>query len=159
MRARSLAVALTLLVPCGLSAQETPPPNASGRTVTVVPGERYRAGAVHRFFLGSGYRRLWTTPIEVRVLDLATFSGGLEVDEKGGGKQTKALKFDAADGRQWKFRSIDKDPTPVLPAALRKGPGRDVVQDQISASHPGNALVVDALARVLVHALPQFRGL
>jgi hypothetical protein len=145
VRPRSLVVALILLAPCVLAAEDAP--NASGQTVTVVPGEQYRAGAVHRFFLGSGYRKLWTTPIEVPVLDLTTFAGGLKVDEKGGGKQTKSLKFDAGNGRRWKFRSIDKDPTPVLPPALRKGPGRDIVRDQISASHPGNSLVIDALAR------------
>ncbi|MET0553456.1 MAG: hypothetical protein ABW221_10500 [Vicinamibacteria bacterium] len=145
MPPRSLAVALFLLAPAVQAAEDAP--NAGGQTVTVVPGARYGASAFHRFFLGSGYRRLWTTPIRVPVLDLATFSGGLKVDEKGGGKQTKALKFDAADGREWKFRSLDKDPTPVLPKALQTGIANDIVQDQISASHPGNSLVVDALAR------------
>jgi hypothetical protein len=138
-------LALVLFAPAARAAEDAP--NTDGRTVTIVPAERYRASALHRFLLGSGYRRLWTTPIEVPVLDLARFSGGLTADEKGGGKQTKALKFDAADGRRWKFRSIDKDPTPVLPKALQNGVASDVVQDQISASHPGNALVVDALAR------------
>lgn len=146
MSPRSLvASALTLLAPLALAAEEAA--NKDGRTATVVPAERYRANAVHRFFLGSGYRQLWTTPIQVPVLDLGTFSGGLKVDEKGGGKQTKALKFDAGDGREWKFRSIDKDPTPVLPKALQTGLASDIVQDQISASHPGNSLVIDALAR------------
>ena len=40
-------------------------------------GERYRAGAFHRLVLGRHYRDLWTTPIEVEVLDLSTFAGGL----------------------------------------------------------------------------------
>ena len=66
--------------------------------------------------------------------------------KKGGGKQTKSLSFKAGDGREWKFRSIDKDPTAVLPRALQRGFVDKVVQDQISASLPANALVTDALA-------------
>jgi hypothetical protein len=145
VRPRRLVAALLLLGPAAIAADDVP--NAGGQTVTVTPAERYRAGAVHRFFLGSGYRRLWTTPIQVPVLDLAGFSGGLKVDEKGGGKQTKTLRFDAGDGREWKFRSLDKDPRPVLPKALQTGLASDIVQDQISASHPGNTPVIDALAR------------
>ncbi|HET6347628.1 MAG TPA: hypothetical protein VFH88_00960, partial [Candidatus Krumholzibacteria bacterium] len=33
------------------------------RMRTIVAGERYRAGGLHRFFLGADYRDLWTTPI------------------------------------------------------------------------------------------------
>ncbi len=105
----------------------------------------YKAGAVHRFFLGSGYRELWTQPITAPVLDLATFSGGLVAEKKGGGRQTKNLKLEGKDGREWKFRSIDKDPTTVLPSMLQETFAASIVQDQISASHPAGALVVDAL--------------
>jgi GNAT superfamily N-acetyltransferase len=114
-------------------------------TRTLPAGERYEAGAVHRFFLGSGYRKLWTQPITAPVLDLATFSGGLVAEKKGGGRQTKSLKLEGKDGREWKFRSIDKDPTTVLPSTLQKTFAASIVQDQISASHPAGALVVDAL--------------
>ena len=34
-------------------------------------GPQYAAGGFHRAMLGSSYRALWTTPIEVEVLDLA----------------------------------------------------------------------------------------
>jgi hypothetical protein len=145
VRPRSVVAVLALIAAPVVQAGEDVP-NAGGHTVTVVPGERYRAGALHRFFLGSGYRTLWTTPIKVPLLDLASFSGGLEAEKKGGGKQTKSLRLKGSDGREWKFRSLDKDPTPILPKALQTGVANDIVQDQISASHPGNSLVVDALA-------------
>jgi hypothetical protein len=110
------------------------------------PGPEYRAGGFHRFVLGSGYRDLWTTPIEAEVLDLEHFSGGLTARKKGGGKQTKALTLDGEDGRKWKFRSIDKDPSAVLPDALKDSLVDRIAQDQISASLPVNGLVVDRLA-------------
>ena len=34
-------------------------------TRQVAPGPQFKAGAVHRLFLGSDYRDLWTTPIRV----------------------------------------------------------------------------------------------
>jgi len=37
--------------------------------------DRYDAGGLHRWLLGSEYRDLWTTPLAVEVLDLATFGG------------------------------------------------------------------------------------
>ncbi len=118
-------------------------------TERVTAGPQYRAGSLHRFLLGSGYRALWATPIDVEVLDLERFSGGLTARKKGGGKQTKSLTLDGTDGREWKFRSVDKDPTGVLPKALQDTFVDDVAQDQISASLPGNAPVVDRLTDAL----------
>jgi hypothetical protein len=111
----------------------------------VVAGARYQAGAIHRFIWGSGYRDLWATPIQVEVLDLDRFSGGLEPEKKGGGKQTVSLHFEGADGREWKFRSVDKDPTAVLPKSVRGHVGKWAAQDQIGSSHPAGALVVDGV--------------
>jgi hypothetical protein len=140
---RPVALALVLLGGVSAAAAQDAPSRAPTRTLA--PGERYEAGAVHRLLLGSGYRDLWTQPITAEVLDLATFSGGLVAEKKGGGRQTKNLKLEGADGREWKFRSVDKDPTNVLPTALQETFAASIVQDQISASHPVGVLVVDAL--------------
>jgi hypothetical protein len=115
-------------------------------THQVTAGPEYKAGGIHRMLFGSGYRHLWVTPIQVEVLDLATFSGGLTPEKKGGGKQTKSLRLQGADGHEWSFRSVDKDPTPVLPEGLHNTFVDRIVQDEISASLPANGLVVDALA-------------
>ena len=141
---RRAALAFLLLgAAFGSAHAQEPGPQAPTRTMRA--GERYEAGAVHRFFWGSGYRELWTEPIAAPVLDLATFSGGLVAEKKGGGRQTKNLKLEGKDGREWKFRSIDKDPTTVLPSVLQETVAARIVQDQISASHPTGVLVVDAL--------------
>jgi hypothetical protein len=129
----------TICVPAG--ADEARPERK-----TVVPGAHYASGGLHRMLFGTRYRALWTTPIEVDVLDLRTFSGGLVPRKKGGGKQTKSLKLTGADGREWKFRSIDKDTSAVLPKELRATFAEAIAQDQISAAHPLGPLVVDALA-------------
>jgi hypothetical protein len=111
----------------------------------VAAGPQYRAGALHRFFFGEGYRSLWGAAISVEVLDL-DFAGGLRPTKKGGGKQTLSLTFENREGREWKFRSIDKDPSAVLPEELRDTFVDSLVQDQVSAAHPLGPLVVDPLA-------------
>jgi hypothetical protein len=118
----------------------------TARTHQVVAGPQYQAGGMHKFIFGTGYRSVWTTPITVEVLDLGSFGGGLKPEKKGGGKQTKSLHLESPDGREWHFRSVDKDPVAVLPEGLRPGFLQNVARDQISASLPANALVVDPLA-------------
>ena len=54
-------------------------------------GRRYAADPIFKALWGPHYRKLWATPIEVEVLDLGRFSGGLTPKKKGGGKQTKSL--------------------------------------------------------------------
>jgi hypothetical protein len=125
-------------------------------TATVVPGAAFRAGGLHRFLLGSTWRQLWTTPIQVPVLDLDRTGGGLVASERGGSKQTRSLRFRSADGRVLVFRALEKDPTQTWPEPLRESPARRLAEDQISALLPAGALVVSALedAAGLLHARP-----
>ncbi|MGE0552970.1 MAG: BamA/TamA family outer membrane protein [Gemmatimonadales bacterium] len=125
-------------------------------SVTVVPGAAYARGGVYRFFFGDHYRDLWTTPVRVPLLDLATFAGGLRPLKRGGGTQTKSLRFQGADGRQYAFRSVDKDPTAALPPDLRETFADRLFQDQISSGHPVGGLVVPPIlaAAGVLHATP-----
>jgi hypothetical protein len=134
----------------------TPGSKASRDSLTVIPGPEYRAGWLHQVFFGAHYRDIWTTAIKVPVIDLGTFAGGLLPLEIGGGFQTKSLHFQGNDGRQYAFRSVNKDPKKVLPEDLRETIAADVFQDQISSSHPAGALVVDVLATAagVLHSKP-----
>ena len=116
-----------------------------GSRVSVTPGARYRAGWLHRLVFGTHNRELWTTPVQVEVLDLATYDGGLKVLRRSGTLQTKGLRLESSDGRQYAFRSVDKDPSPQIPEELRQTLVHDILQDQMSAGHPGGALVVPPL--------------
>ena len=112
---------------------------------TVVPGEAYEAGGLHKLLYGSQYRDLWTTPIEVPYLDLQATGGGLTPTGTGGGKQTIALRFVGADGKPYTFRSLDKSPEETLPPDLRDSYIATLAQDQISSSHPTAPLIVDPM--------------
>ena len=132
-------------------------PSAGVESVTVVPGSVYRTGTLGRFFYGEHYRSLWTAPLTVAVLSLDRYAGGLRPLERGGSQQTKSLRFSGADGREYVFRSIDKDPSPSLPPELRGTYARHVLRDLISAQHPGGSLVVARLldAAGVLHSTPQ----
>ena len=152
--------ALTLTVLCltwagAASAQCLARPES----LTVVAGPNYGANAVHSFILGGNYREVWTTPMRVPVLDLCSFAGGLNVVPNTcvvGGKQTKSLRFRGATGREYVFRSVDKDPTPVLPEPLRRTVVRHLVRDMTTIGHPVGGLVVAPLLKAtgVLHAEP-----
>lgn len=155
---------LALFIGCGISTPE----GGSGKTfvvarrssdsLTVIPGPEYKAGWLHTALFGEHYRDLWTTPLKVQVLDLATFGGGVVPVKEGGGFQTKSLRFEGEDGKQYAFRSVNKDPKAVLPLELQDTFAADIVQDQISSSNPAAAMVVDVLADALgvLHPKPRF---
>ncbi len=136
-------------------ARQTSPDSTAA--VTVAAGAEYEAGGLHRFFFGAHYRDLWTTPLRVEMLNLDRFAGGLTPLKRGGGFQTKSLRFIGKDGRQYAFRSINKDPSKVLPPELQETLARSIVQDQISSAHPYAALVVAPLAKALgvIYAEPR----
>ena len=43
----------------------------AAETRVIVADPTLSAGPVHRLFLGADYRDLWTTPVEIEVLDLS----------------------------------------------------------------------------------------
>ena len=130
--------------PAGADIARAVPP-AGATTHTLVPGERYRVGAFKRWFFGSDYRSLWTTPLPVQVLDLDLVGGGLTPIRTGGRGQSLSLRFEGADGQEYAVRSVDKDPSRRLLPSLRGTIAESVIQDQMSALLPTAALVVDGL--------------
>jgi hypothetical protein len=117
----------------------------SASTAPITAGAQYRRGGLHRALLGDNYRRLWTKPIWVPVLDFHHYAGGLRAVERGGGLQTNALHLDAADGRKFRFRSVNKDGTLSLSPQLRRSAIGRIWQDEVSALYPAGALVVPPL--------------
>jgi hypothetical protein len=132
-------------------------PARSQETVVIAPGERYRAGWFSRVLFGNQWRDIWTTRLEVPLLQLADFDGGLTPVVRGGGLQTKNLHLESGNGREWVFRSVDKDPTRVLDEEVAKSLIGDIFQDLTSTSNPMGALVVAPLLDVagVLHATPQ----
>lgn len=121
------------------------------------PTSRFPAGWLHRLLLGDHHRDLWSLPVRAPVLDLQNFAGGLTFERLGGGGQTQSMRFRGRDGREYAFRSIDKDAARTLDPELRRSIAATVLQDQVSGLLPMSALVVAPLldAAGVLHAEPQ----
>ena len=108
-------------------------------------GPRYQASGLHRLLFGPEYRSLWSTPVSVPVLDLRTFAGGLKASVERRRAADQVAPPAARDGREFFFRSVDKDPSATLPPELRSTVASDVVRDQTSSALPTAPLVVGPL--------------
>ncbi|HEX2190841.1 MAG TPA: BamA/TamA family outer membrane protein [Longimicrobiaceae bacterium] len=151
MRAR------TTLYGAALALLAAPAPLCAQETLTVVAGPEYASSRTWELLFGEDYRQLWATPVRVPVLDLRTTGGGLTPVRTGGGNQTVSLRFQGADGREYAFRSVDKDHTRALPPDLKNTVVDAVIQDQVSSLHPAGAAVTAALldAAGILHVSPR----
>ena len=105
--------------------------------------------------LGGNYRDLWSAPITVPFLDLATFAGGVLPTKTGGGAQTKTLHLVTLNDVEFVFRPVHK----ALMMDLEGFEGTIVEKamiDGLSASHPVAPLIPPAFleAAGIPHASP-----
>jgi hypothetical protein len=136
-----------------VTSNQVPAPEA--RIVVRTPGAHYEASPLQRTLFGSGWRDVWTTPVAAPVLDIATYAGGLEFEEIGGGFHSRVLHLKEDDGwREYRFRSVDKYPT--LPPQFKGTLLGDVWEDQVSILFPAAPLLVPPLLQAvgLLHVDP-----
>jgi hypothetical protein len=107
----------------------------------------FKINGSKKFWMGANYRKEWLTPVKAPVINLSTEKGGLTPLRRGGGKQTKSLRLEDPQGRQYTFRSIQKFITAkTLPLDLQSEAAEDLVADGVSASYPYSTLSVPPLA-------------
>src|SRR5678815_4788849 len=68
----------------------------------------------HEWLWGHNRRTEWATPISVPVLWLNSYKGGLIPDKEGGGNETKSLRLQTANGKEYTLRSIRKSREDVI---------------------------------------------
>ena len=119
----------------------------NGQTATAPGSSKFKISGGRTFWMGANYRKEWKKPITVPVLNMSTEKGGLKPIKRGGGKQTRTLRVEDPQGRQYSLRSIQKFITSkTLPADLQSEAAEDLVADGVSASYPYAALSVPILA-------------
>lgn len=124
---------------------------------TTITAPYYKAGSFKRWLLGENYRKEWTSSITVPVFDIGKERGGLRPTKRGGGMQSRSLRLEDAQGREFVLRSVEKYPDKTLPEEFRKTFVKDAVVDGISASYPFAALSIPPLATAakVPHANPK----
>lgn len=96
--------------------------------------------------LGHNYRKEWATQVTAPVFDFNSKQGKLRIIQRGGGMQTRSLRMENPEGKQYVIRSIEKFPEAAVPKILRETFVGSFVKDQLSASHPYGAFVVADMA-------------
>ena len=128
-------------------------------SVEAAAGEEYnKASSLKRFFLGNNYRKEWATPVSFKVFNIGKEKGGFKIKSLGGGKQTKSLRLEDKNGKEWVLRTLNKDPAKAIPENFRGTVAQDIAQDMISASHPYSALAIPDLVKAVhvVEASPTY---
>ncbi|WP_372639749.1 BamA/TamA family outer membrane protein [Ancylomarina sp.] len=119
----------------------------SDSTITIAASQVYHTDSKSKLKLfGNNYRKEWETPINVPVFDIGKEKGGLKILKRGGGQQTRSLRLEAKDGRQYVLRSVEKYTEKAIPESLQKTFAAQIVQDGISESYPYAALAVPKMA-------------
>ncbi len=122
-------------------------PNYADSVKVMAANPEYnQRGKFGRWFLGDHYRKEWAQPVKLQYLDIKNYKGGLQPIKKGGGKQTLSLRLQNPDSIQYNIRSIDKNPSAIVPGALKNTFASDLAQDQISSAHPYGALTIPKMA-------------
>lgn len=117
----------------------------------IVPASKLYAteSRLKKRLLGDNYRKEWTTPIKVPVFDIGKEKGGLKIVQRGGGQQTRSLRLEAKDGKQYVLRSVEKYTERAIPEILHGTFAAKIVQDGISESYPYAAIAVPKMAAAL----------
>lgn len=115
-------------------------------TVNTSLNTMYEAGSFHRFWMGDNYRNIWAQPTAFPVFDIGNEKGGLKILKRGGGQQTRSVRLENPDGKQYVLRSVNKYVEKALDPELRNTIAEDAVQDGISASNPYAAITVPKMA-------------
>ncbi len=130
-------------------------------------GGSYRAKGMKRVLLGSLHRATWQTPVTIPYLNLDTTKGGITPFALGGGRQTTTLKFLANDGKEYAFRSVDKNLVNALPKEFRKTFIGTMIKEVTATEYPYGAIIASSLmddtdilhARPKLYVLPDHPGL
>lgn len=126
-------------------------------TKYIAVGNRYKASKLKQKLFGEHYRTVWSTPVTIPYLDLAKYGGGLTPIKSSLAHQTTSITFTGKNTIQYQFRTIDKDPSALLPEGLRRTFADDIIQDQISSAHPFGALAIPGMAKAIgvLHTNPE----
>jgi hypothetical protein len=126
-------------------------------SVSISASDKYQPlRGLKKFMIGQNYRDEWSTPVNMKVFSLNDEKGKpkYKILSLGGGKQTKSLRLEDKNGKEWVLRSVDKLPTGVLPPEFRGAISEDLIREFNSASHPYGALTIPTLAQPLGIAVP-----
>ena len=110
----------------------------------------------YKWVWGDRYRKYYNTKVKARTVDLDTLYGGLTPVRKGGGNQSKSLRLQHKDGRQFVMRALRKSAELYLQAMAFQEKyvvgefedtfTEDILKDFYTGSHPYAPFTIGALS-------------
>ena len=108
---------------------------------------------------GQRYRKYFSTEVELPTVNLDTLYGGLTPVRKGGGHQSKSLRFKDPQGREYVMRALRKNGVQYLQAVLFKDQyitpelegtkTEALLLDAFTASHPYAPFTIAELSKAV----------
>ncbi len=139
----------------------------STKVATAYDKEKTEKGNSYQWLWGDHYRYVYGTDLNVPVATLDTLYGGLTIERKGGGHQTRSLRVVDKKGRNFAIRGVKKSATQYLQTVLftetyieedfENTVTEDLILDFYTASHPFASFVVAPMADEIgvYHTNPQ----
>ncbi len=109
----------------------------------IVPGKNYAASGFQTFLLGNDWRKLWTTPVKIKELDLNKFDGGMLPVKKVTGTGSNYLLFKSKNGNYWKFSLLNIEPEKIFPKEILENAAGKILNDQICIVNPFAPLITN----------------
>ncbi|MEO8253136.1 MAG: metallophosphoesterase [Flavobacterium sp.] len=110
----------------------------------------------HRFLFGKHYRKYYSQLIDVPEVSLDNLYGGLTPSRAGGGHQSKSLRLEDSNGKEYVMRAVKKSVTRFLQSVAFKDQNvenefkntyaENFMYDFYTTSHPYTPLAVGNLA-------------
>ena len=113
---------------------------------SVYTEEEVEKTGFYKAIWGERYRKYYATKVKAPTVEIDTLYGGLVPVRKGGGHQSKSLRLEAKDGRQYVMRALRKSAELYLQALAFKNDyvigefentlTEDILADFYTGSHP-----------------------
>jgi hypothetical protein len=136
--------------------REFPNKFATSKDTSVYTTKMTTKNGGYRFLWGKHYRKYYSMPIHVKAVSLDTLYGGLKPTIEGGGHQSRSLRLEDKNGREFVMRALRKSATRFLQSVAFKDQSvekdfRDTyaenfIMDFYTTSHPYTPLVVAKMA-------------
>ncbi len=128
--------------------------------------EETEKSSFYRYLWGERYREMYSKKVRARNVQLDTLFGGLTPVRKGGGHQSKSLRLEDKDGREYVMRALRKNALQYLQAVAFKTQyiegqfdgtySEALLLDAFTGSHPYAPFTVATLAKAIdvLHTKP-----
>ena len=131
----------------GTKEDKTEYPNVMQGDTIAVANPEFAVGRFQELMLGSNYRDLWNTPVNVPFIDLNEL--GLKPLKIGGGMSSISLRLQDVNGLQYTLRSVVKVINRQVPVEFRNLKMLYFLQDQNSANFLFGPLIIPTLSKAI----------